>query len=164
MLRFPEREEIRLQSSPLVEVICQVRFPAILRIANEQPVEFQERIRDRLPQLEVGQGMIVHAEPLGMVQPSAKPEPPIFRFKSADNQTVVSLSLNFYALSTTSYSHWRDFLELLQLVNQAASDIYDLPYAVRVGLRYINLLTLKNTKTSEVMGLLDVIRPELTVL
>ena len=164
MLRFPEREQIRLQSSPLVEVICQVRFPAILRIANEQPVEFQERIRDRLPQLEVGQGIVVQAEPSGMVQASAKPEPRIFRFKSSDDQTVVSLALNFYALSTTSYSQWRDFLELLQLVNQAASDIYDLPYAVRVGLRYINLLTFKNTKTNGVMGLLDILRPELTVL
>jgi uncharacterized protein (TIGR04255 family) len=45
MLYFPEVDDIRLQRVPLTEVIGQVRFPPILRIANENPVEFQEKIR-----------------------------------------------------------------------------------------------------------------------
>jgi uncharacterized protein (TIGR04255 family) len=164
MLRFPQREDVRLQRAPLAEVICQVRFPSILRIASEQPVDFQERIRERFPQLTVEQGVVVHMEPLGTMPPSAKPEPRIFRFKSPDGNTVVSLALNFYALSTTSYTHWRDFLELLQLVNQAACEVYDLPYAARVGLRYINQLTLENTGTSSVAELWEILRPELMML
>ena len=31
--------------SPLVEVICQLRFPAILSIGANDPVDFQEAIR-----------------------------------------------------------------------------------------------------------------------
>lgn len=164
MLRFPQREDVRLQRAPLAEVICQVRFPSILRIASEQPVAFQERVRERFPQLAVEQGVVVHMEPLGTMPPSAKPEPRIFRFKSADGNTVVSLALNFYALSTISYTHWRDFLELLRLVNQAACEVYDIPYAVRVGLRYINHLTLENTGANNVAELWEILRPELTVL
>ena len=164
MLRFPQREDVRLQRAPLAEVICQVRFPSILRIASEQPVAFQERVRERFPQLAVEQGVVVHMEPLGTMPPSAKPEPRIFRFKSADGNTVVSLALNFYALSTISYTHWRDFLELLRLVNQAACEVYDIPYAVRVGLRYINHLTLENTGANNVAELWEILRPELTML
>ncbi|MBL7184654.1 MAG: TIGR04255 family protein [Anaerolineae bacterium] len=164
MLRFPQREDVRLQRAPLAEVICQVRFPPVLRIASEQPFAFQERVRERFPQLEVEQGVVVRMEPLGTSLPSAKPEPRIFRFKSPDGHTAVSLALNFYALSTTSYTHWRDFLELLQLVNQAACEVYNLPYALRLGLRYINHLTLENTGVSSVAELRELLRPELTML
>jgi len=164
MLRFPQREDVRLQRAPLAEVICQVRFPPILRIASEQPAAFQERVRERFPQLAVEQGVVVHMEPLGTMPPSAKPEPRIFRFKSPDGNTGVSLQLNFYALSTISYTHWRDFLELLRLVNQAACEVYDIPYAVRVGLRYINHLTLENTGANNVAELWEILRPELTML
>jgi len=164
MLSFPQREDIRLQRAPLAEVICQVRFPPVLRIASEQPVAFQELIRGQFPQLAVEQGVMVHMAPLGTEPLSAKSEPRIFRFKSPDGHTTVSLALNFYALSTTSYTHWADFLDLLQLVNQAACEVYDLPYAVRVGLRYINHLTLDNTGASSVTELWEVLRPELTAL
>jgi uncharacterized protein (TIGR04255 family) len=164
MLRFPQREDIRLQRAPLAEVICQVRFPPILRIASEQPTAFQERIRRWFPQLAVHQGVVVHMEPWGTTPPSAKPEPRIFHFKSSNGDTTVSLALNFYALSTTFYTRWRDFLGLLQLVNQAACEVYDLPYATRIGLRYINHLTFKNTGVSHVTELWEILRPELTSL
>lgn len=164
MLCFPSTEDIRLQNAPLAEVICQVRFPPVLRIASEQPIDFQERVRKRFPQLEVEQGVVVRMTPLEGETPVAKPEPRTFRFKSPDGQTVVSLALNFYALSTAAYTHWADFVDLLQSVNQAAREVYSLPYAERVGLRYINHLTLENTGSSSVAELWDILRPELTVL
>jgi uncharacterized protein (TIGR04255 family) len=164
MICFPQQEDIRLQHAPLVEVICQVRFPPILRIVNEAPVAFQERIRGSFPQFDVEKGMIVQMTRLGIEPPSAKPPPPTFRFQSPDGHTMVSLSPTFYALSTTSYTHWKDFLDLLRLVNRAACEVYDLPYAMRVGLRYINQLTLENTGASSVTELLEILRPELTVL
>jgi len=164
MLHFPPREDVRLERAPLAEVICQVRFPPVLRIANEHPVAFQERIRGQFPQLEVEHGMVVHMASSGTEPPSAEPQPRIFRFQSSDGHTVVSLALNFYALSTTSYTHWADFLDLLQLANQAAREVYDLPYAVRAGLRYINHLTYENTGANSVTELWEVLRPDLTVL
>jgi uncharacterized protein (TIGR04255 family) len=164
MLCFPSTKDIRLHRAPLAEVICQVRFPAILKIASEQPVDFQERIRGRFPQLEVEQGMVVRMASLGGEPPLAKPEPRIFRFKSPDGQTVASLALNFYSLSTTSYTHWVDFLDQIQLLNEAAREVYDLPYAERIGLRYINHLTFENTGVSSIAELLEMLRPELTVL
>lgn len=164
MICFPHREDVRLERAPLAEVICQVRFPPILRIADDPPVAFQERIRGRFPQLDAEQGVVVHMAPMGTEPPSVKSEPRRFLFRSPDGNTAISLALNFYALSTTSYTHWADFLDLVQIVNQAARETYDLPYAVRVGLRYINHLTFENTGASSVTELLEIPRPELTVL
>jgi uncharacterized protein (TIGR04255 family) len=77
---------------------------------------------------------------------------------------MVSLALDFFALSTTSYTNWEEFLELLQLVKQSACDVYNIPYATRVGLRYINHLTLENTGANNVVELWGILRPELTTL
>jgi len=49
---FPESERVIYEKAPLVQVICQLRFPQILRIESQLPVEFQERIRDAFPILE----------------------------------------------------------------------------------------------------------------
>lgn len=52
-INFPHKDEIPLSSPPLIEVVCQVRFPPILQIAKEVPSEFQEGVRHRFPQLEL---------------------------------------------------------------------------------------------------------------
>ncbi len=108
--------------------------------------------------------MVVRMAPLEGEMSVAKPEPRTFRFKSPDGHTAIALALNFYALSTAAYAHWNDFLDHLQFVNLAAREVYDLPYAERVGLRYINHLTLENTGSSSIAELWDILRPELTIL
>jgi uncharacterized protein (TIGR04255 family) len=75
MLCFPKVEDVRLARAPLKEVICQVRFPVILRIGTEQPVEFQERIRERFPDFSWERGMTLKIDPVGD-QPPATPAPP----------------------------------------------------------------------------------------
>lgn len=164
MLCFPQVKEVPLGRSPLKEVICQVRFPPLLRIVNEQPVDLQERVRARFPQIEVEKGLLVQGELLSDKPLSAKSEPQIFRFMSQDGNTVASLGLNFYALSTTTYTHWGEFLELVLFLTRTAREVYSLPYATRIGLRYINHLTLENTRVRSVGELWDIARPEITAM
>lgn len=162
MLRFPSVKEIPLENPPIAEVICQVRFPILLRITAEMPVEFQERIRDLFPILEVQHGLTVQVDPLG--DAAAKAEQRIFRFKSEDGTTVVSLSPDFFAISTTAYSHWDEFLDQINLVATAAIEIYRLKHATRIGLRYVNHLTKKNTKVANASEVWNILRSELTQL
>jgi uncharacterized protein (TIGR04255 family) len=103
-------------------------------------------------------------KPLAEEPPAVRPEPPVFRFLSSDGDTMASLSLGFYALSTTAYTHWPEFLELLFLLNRAAHQVYELPYATRVGLRYINHITFDNTGLRTLSELWNVLRPEFTAL
>jgi len=96
--------------------------------------------------------------------PSAKSLSRICRFRSRDGATIVSLGIDFYALSTRAYSHWGDFSDLLGFVSHAATTVYDLPYSTRIGLRYVNRLSLDNTRLTSVPEMLNVLRPELTSL
>ena len=46
---FLEREHVNYGRAQLAEVICQLRFPTILRIGAAEPADFQERIRENYP-------------------------------------------------------------------------------------------------------------------
>jgi uncharacterized protein (TIGR04255 family) len=155
-------EEVRLGRSPLSEVICQVRFPAILRIDSEQPAAFQEHVRKYFPQLEIERGLTVEGSPLQAEPPTTQAQPRIFRFSTADDAATLSLTTNFVAVSTTAYRHWQEFAEWVQLAVDALCAVYEPTYARRVGLRYINRITRENTGADSVPELLDILREPLT--
>src|SRR5258708_15277829 len=46
---FPKSERVLYKKNPLIQVICQLRFPAILRIDTVAPSEFHDKIRDQYP-------------------------------------------------------------------------------------------------------------------
>src|SRR2546430_17531048 len=48
---FPESERVVYDKNPLASVICQLRFPPILKIDAELPSTFQDRIRAEYPLL-----------------------------------------------------------------------------------------------------------------
>ena len=47
---FAPYERYQYARAPLLEVICQLRFPTILSIGAKEPAEFQEAIRKDFPQ------------------------------------------------------------------------------------------------------------------
>jgi len=164
-LNFPSQPEVRLKKPPLSEVICQVRFPPILRIGSESPVNFQDVIRKRFPGLEVERQVLVHLGISPSVDnPIAENAPKVYRFKSADEKSSVALASDFFALSTNSYSHWRNFVDDFHFVEQAVRKEFQPSLATRVGLRFINRLTQKNTGCKTFSELLDLLRGELTCL
>jgi uncharacterized protein (TIGR04255 family) len=164
-LNFPRKEEIQLTNPPLGEVICQVRMPTILLLAKEEPSDFQELIRDRFPQLEVEQGVRFQLPgPGSQNTPSVEARPNVFRFRSMDDQTAISLTMDFYALSTHNYKGWTDFAKQLTFAHNSVMRLYKPPYATRIGLRYINRLTLENSGCQSAEELFDLLRPEITTL
>lgn len=164
-LNFPHHPDIPLATPPLAEVICQVRFPPILRIVREEPSDFQERVRNRFPLLEVEQGVVVKIPaPASSGMPSTEIPPRVFRFGSADDQTVISLAIDFYALSTQNYTHWDDFAVDLKLAQAAVEAVYHPAHAKRIGLRYINRFTPELANCATMGEVFALFKPELTSL
>ena len=162
-LNFPIQPDVQLENAPLAEVVCQVRFPPILRISAEEPTAFQERIRNSFPLVDLEHAFVLHVPGPGANDaPSAEPKASIYRFHTPDKQMTISLAADFYAVSTTAYTHWRDFARVLGMVHEAAVQVYRPAYATRIGLRYINRLTLRNTGCETIADLLGVLRAELT--
>ena len=46
---FPSIERVIYQNNTLGEVVCQLRFPTILRIEASSPADFQDAIREAYP-------------------------------------------------------------------------------------------------------------------
>lgn len=162
-IQFPVVREVPLVTPPLEEVVCQVRFPPILKISAEEPVELQELIRNYFPEIEkrhVFQFQL--PTPGNPLPPSAENQSISFVFTDVDKETQATLSPSFYAVSTKKYRGWRKFLEILQVVHAAVTSTYRPAYATRVGLRYINRLTTENTEAATRHEIFDLVKAELT--
>lgn len=146
---FSDTPRVIYERNPLVEVICQIRFPAILRIDAESPVDFQEKIRDAYP--------LFREEPVSPVLPELPAElRPVLGellgatpatektlnrfFQSEDEVWTVTLGREFLALTTTSYETWDGFRGRLDEVFQALMAVYRPTVFTRIGLRYRNLI------------------------
>ncbi len=162
-LNFPVVEDVHLSNAPVREVICQVRFPTILRIAHEEPVGFQECIRDRFPLLEAERRVVIETEG---VKPGgrAKFPPSVFRFRNREKTRMLSLASDFYALSFTDYEHWAGFADWLSHAAEAVREVYTIPYSTRIGLRYINVIDRGFGDFADFDAVLDLFRDELTAM
>jgi uncharacterized protein (TIGR04255 family) len=141
---FPETPRVVYERNPLVEVICQLRFPTILRIASEPPVELQERLRGEYPVFREEQGGLPGVPPevsrvLTDLPLQLRAEPS-YTFESEDGQRAISLSREFVAVTERNYEHWQGFSAQVELVKSAVEEIYAPSFYSRVGLRYQDMI------------------------
>lgn len=136
MRMFSNQPRKFYRRSPLIEVICQLRFPDILKIEAHEPADFQDAIRQVYPQYAKRIEQLPPQNAGGkMVEQGTVNN---YQFISADSGWKVSLAKGFIALSTTRYTRWEEFAKRLDVVLAAFIKIYQPAYFTRVGLRYMN--------------------------
>ena len=131
------------RANQLAEVICQLRFPEILSIGANLPVQFQEAIRDQFPQYLRRQD---NAAPRVTGAPghfTLENQPAVtnYQFTSADGVWRVNLTRRFLSLTCSRYTCWEDFAKKLDKPLAAFIQIYKPAYFERVGLRYLNFIS-----------------------
>lgn len=133
------------RSNQLSDVICQLRFPEILTIEANLPVDFQEAIRAEFPRYAARKEM--PAPKLAGVPGNLKLEKqePVnnYQFSSADGIWRVNLTSKFISLACSRYTCWEDFAQKLDQPLAAFIKIYKPAYFERVGLRYLNFVSRK---------------------
>lgn len=144
-MSFANFERVIYKKNPLIQVVCQLRFPRILKINEKQPADFQERIREKYPlyQVTVEQQQQLSVDIGG---PEIPPTPRIlqseainnYRFSSIDETWNINLTSTFLALSTSRYDRWENFVGNLEAPLEALIDIYKPAFFERVGLRYVD--------------------------
>lgn len=139
---FPESPRVIYLKSPLTQVICQLRFPPILRIESHPPADFQDRIRTIFPMLErrtQNFGLPDNLPPeIARVLMGNLPSGPNYLFQTEDKLNTLTLSTDSLSLSTTNYERWEGFKKLLDPPFDALTDIYKPSFLSRIGLRYQN--------------------------
>ena len=151
---FADYHRYQYARSPLIEVICQLRFPTILSINTAEPAAFQEAIRQDFPRYarrkEPVPPKIVGA---GGPAPKAEPQPPIsnHNFISEDGLWKLNLTKDFIALSTLRYTSWEDFALRLDKSLAQFIQVYQPAFFQRVGLRYLNAISKKRLGLTELL-------------
>jgi len=112
---FSMEARCRYDSNPLADVICQLRFPEILAISAQPPVEFQEAIRSEFPQFQRRQetpAPKITGVP-GNFTLQNQPGTINYQFASADGLWRINLTGKFISLTCSRYTCWEDFAEKL---------------------------------------------------
>lgn len=161
---FPITKRVIYKTNPLEQVICQLRFPPILRIDAEIPAAFQDKVRGEFPnysetsefkfELPPGiKGSIPSEIVNQMLQSSGGKN---YEFSSEDGLWKINLTRTFIALTSYEYERWEKFKDKLRLPLQALIEIYAPNYFSRIGLRYVDVikrsvLGLQDTDWSELL-------------
>ena len=146
---FSRYERYQYAASPLFEVICQLRFPSILKINAGDPVEFQERLRQKCPRYSVQQ----EQPQARVINGKTEQGPPILNhtFISEDGTWKVNLTKDFIALSSVRYTTWEDFAAKLDEVLAMFIQVYQPAFFERIGLRYVNAFSRKHLQLNDLL-------------
>lgn len=145
---IPEAERTIYRNNPLFEVICQIRFPPILKIESDSPVRFQERIRKSYPIYEEVEGFdkpknippeIFKAIGKGLFSGIGGSKR-VFKFSTEDQKWTINLENDALSLTCKDYRRWEDFLERFTFASQVCNEEYEPAFFSRIGLRYRNLI------------------------
>lgn len=145
---FPEQPRIIFRKNPLDQVICQLRFPTILKIDTDVPADFQEKVKDNFPNFSESTEINIEiplkektSVPSELLQDVIKtPGHKNYEFKSNDGLWKVNLTRSFIALSTNKYERWEKFKNKLNIALNAFISVYSPPHFSRIGLRYIDVV------------------------
>lgn len=144
---FPETPRVIYHKNPLKEVICQLRFPPILRIESS-PADFQDLVRDEFPEVAQSFELLAMAPPPQVARIPTEIAAQIshqtrvinYEFATADRKWKINLTRNFVSLSTNNYHRWETFREKLAIPFQALIRVYNPHRFSRIGLRYVDVI------------------------
>ena len=148
-MKLPDYERVIYQRNPLIEVVCQLRFPTILRGSNQEPVEFQDEIRFDYPLFEINKSIGVPAELLNLVQQfgsSLNFQNTTYNFKSENLKWQVSINKDFIAIATTEYEMYEKFKDKVREAVQIFEKVYKPSFYSRVDLKYQDLIIRSNLR------------------
>lgn len=144
---FPEVERVLYKKNPLDQVICQLRFPPILKIDAVVPADFQDAVRRHFPNFsETAWNLEFPRSMRGLVPPEVVGQSlrasmgKNYEFSSEDSCWKINLTRRFVALTTKKYERWEAYKEKLQIPLQALIDVYSPGHFGRIGLRYIDVI------------------------
>ena len=144
---------VHYQKNQLLEVICQVRFPAILKMETEEPAAFQDAIRKYFPGYSARQenpAPVITG--VGTAHPTMQQQKPVTNhsFVSADGAWKINLTRTFISLSTVRYTNWEEFARRLDAPFAKFIQLYEPAYFERIGLRYVNAFSRDALQAPEV--------------
>ena len=138
-MKLPEKQRTQYQNNILFEVIFQARFPRIMKISNEQPVNFQDQIRKKgFPETKIKKAGDFPAPIPEQIRKAVLGDDE-YMFFSEDGKWQITLTKDFIALQCADYKNYTEFEKSLRTTLEVFWKEYEPNYFNRIGLRYRNL-------------------------
>lgn len=152
----------KYKNNQIVEMLCQVRFPTILRINNESDEllsKFQDKIKERFINYKLLNENIVNVDMKGIENNIESVTPQILRnnvknhmFYSENEEMKLNLTSNFISVTISKYDCWENFKAIFEKVIKAFCEIYNIDNFNRIGIRYVNAFSKEELKIDENEG------------
>lgn len=164
---FPETKRVIYKKNPLNKVICQLRFPPILKIESNVPSDFQDAIRTSFPLYE--EKIEIHQEAAIGIKNQISPD--IVRqltksvanknhqFASEDRVRIINLTRTSLSLMASKYHRWEEFISGFKTAIDALLTIYTPPFFTRIGLLYVDIFD-RNVLGISDLDWKDLIKPQ----
>lgn len=130
------------EKNPLIEVVLQIQFPTNLSISTQEPIVFQNAIKNDFPNY---RQEIQNEKEISLLPNNNEIKPfvrnkntKIHTFITKEGFSKISLSNSTISISTLKYERWEFFIELFTKTVKEFLNIYSPPYIERIGLRYID--------------------------
>jgi len=155
-------ERKRYGKPPVDEVAFRFDFPLILRLSNELPYVFQEKICKKYPvyNQQIEQEISIVAGGIGdkPIAPTVSSRPMnSHTFQTENGDGLVTIAPGYFYFSTRKYVKWEEFKEEAYEIFNLFREIYAPQLYTRVGLRYLDVFVrsrygLNDKKWSELIN------------
>ena len=145
-LNPPKVTSVRYAHNFIKTAVCELRFPVQLDLESKPPSNFYKKIRKNYPHFETQIVSTGHPEDNGEHR---------YLISSKQRDWTINLRAMSFAVETSKYKDFEDFFGKFNGLLSKASDLIDSDFFTRVGLRYINVINIPDTKPD------GWIRPEL---
>lgn len=141
-MELPDYQRVIYTRTPLIEVVAQLRFYTILKINNQEPFEFQEKIRFDYPIFQRLQSLNIPSEIAALMPQisSIVPQYNTYNFLSEDSKWQLSFNQETLTLATFEYKQYEQFKEKFTKAINIFEEIYNPSFYIRLGLRYKDLI------------------------
>jgi uncharacterized protein (TIGR04255 family) len=143
----------RLRNAPLRLVLCQLRFPTRFGLQGSEVRPFAEAVFEDFPKASEDHLITqqVEVSALGL-RPQGGQQQPAFRFESESGNWTATMTQDWLSLETSAYEGFPDFAHRWHRLLRAAQAAFNLAHESRLGLRYVNELSVGSEATPERLG------------
>jgi uncharacterized protein (TIGR04255 family) len=145
-MELSEYESRTLANSPLVLVAAQVNFEDIGRdIDHTQARKIQREVGTEWVQLQPAPLVTATMTPGGAVN---EPKRQAYRLLSQDEKWSIFIRPDGVSIETTEYLGWTHFSQRFATLCTAVSKVFDPALQLRIGLRYVDKISMPSGKES----------------
>lgn len=135
-LNLPDIQAVEFETNFIKTAVCELRFPTLLEFETKPPIQLQKELRKEYP--------IYEPERAVGIGPGAIENTVRYLFKSKEREWTVSFKASAIAIETTHYTNFEDFEARLKNLLAKSKSLLDSDFFTRVGLRYIDEITIED--------------------